>query len=128
MKEKVDALFNDTNVKKYMAFNSAFLLNDYNNDNIVKLEDKYFIMFAKGNGMKKAGINNGDTLFIKRIETPKHNSIITVMLEDGTIAVRRYLEIDGNKILRRENGRTPDLINPIFCPFGEVLSVHRKIA
>ena len=128
MKEKVDALFSDTNVKKYMAFNSAFLLNDYNNDNIGKLEDKYFIMFAKGNGMKKAGINNGDTLFIKRIETPKHNSIITVMFEDGTIAVRRYLEIDGNKILRRENGRTPDLINPIFYPFGEVLSVHRKIA
>ena len=128
MKEKVEALFSDTNVKKYMVFNSAFLLNDYDNDNIGKLEDKYFIMFAKGNGMKKAGINDGDTLFLKRIETPKHNSIITVMFEDGTMAVRRYLEIDGNKILRRENGRTPDLINPIFCPFGEVLSVHRKIA
>lgn len=128
MKEKVEALFSDTNVKKYMAFNSAFLLNDYNNDNIGKHEDKYFIMFAKGNGMKKAGINDGDTLFLKRIETPKHNSIITVMFEDGTMAVRRYLEIDGNKILRRENGRTPDLINPILCPFGEVLSVHRKIA
>ena len=34
MKEKVEALFSDTNVKKYMAFNSAFLLNDYNNDNL----------------------------------------------------------------------------------------------
>ena len=128
MKEKVDALFSDINVKKYMAFNSAFLLNDYNNDNLGKLEDKYFIMFAKGNGMKKAGIIDGDTLFLKRIETPKHNSIITVMFEDGSMAVRRYLEIDGNIILRRENGRTADLINPIFCPFGEVLSVHRKIA
>ena len=128
MKEKVDALFSDTNVKKHMAFNSAFLLNDYNNDNLGKLEDKYFIMFAKGNGMKKAGIIDGDTIFLKRIETPKHNSIITVMFEDGSLAVRRYLEIDGNIILRRENGRTPDLINPIFCPFGEVLSVHRKIA
>ncbi|MBE5757283.1 MAG: hypothetical protein E7342_05785 [Clostridiales bacterium] len=128
MKEKVEALFSDTNVKKYMAFNSAFLLNDYNNDNIGKLEDKYFIMFANGSGMKKAGINDGDTLFVKRIETPKNNTIITVMFEDGTMAVRRYLEIDGNKILRRENGRTPDLINPIFCPFGEVISVHRKIA
>ena len=128
MKEKVEALFSDTNVKKYIPFNSAFLLNDYNNDNIAKLEDKFFIMFAKGNGMKKAGINDGDTLFIKRIETPKHNAIITVMFEDGSIAVRRYLEIDGNIILRRENGRTPDLVNPIFCPFGEVLSVHRKIA
>lgn len=128
MKEKVEALFSDTNVKKYMAFNSAFLLNDYDNDNIGKLEDKYFIMFAKSNGMKKAGIIDGDTLFLIRIETPKHNSIITVMFEDGTMAVRRYLEIDGNIILRRENGRTPDLINPIFYPFGEVLSVHRKIA
>lgn len=128
MKEKVDALFSDTNVKKYMAFNSAFLLKDYNNDNLGKLEDKYFIMFAKGNGMKKAGIIDGDTLFLKRIEAPKHNSIITVMFEDGSMAVRRYLEIDGNIILRRENGRTPDLINPIFCPFGEVISVHRKIA
>ena len=128
MKEKVETLFSDTNVKKYIPFNSAFLLNDYNNDNIAKLEDKYFIMFAKDNGMKKAGIIDGDTLFLKRIETPKHNSIITVMFEDGSLAVRRYLEIDGNIILRRENGRTPDLINPIFCPFGEVLSVHRKIA
>ena len=68
MKEKVETLFSDTNVKKYIPFNSAFLLNDYNNDNIAKLEDKFFIMFAKGNGMKKAGINDGDTLFIKRIE------------------------------------------------------------
>ena len=68
MKEKVEALFSDTNVKKYMAFNSAFLLNDYNNDNLGKLEDKYFIMFAKGNGMKKAGINDGDLRYIKCLQ------------------------------------------------------------
>ena len=43
MKEKVETLFSDTNVKKYIPFNSAFLLNDYNNDNIAKLEDKFFI-------------------------------------------------------------------------------------
>ena len=41
MKEKVETLFSDTNVKKYIPFNSAFLLNDYNNDNIAKLEDKF---------------------------------------------------------------------------------------
>jgi len=86
-----------------------------------------FIMRANGKGMRKAGIDDGDLVFFKKIEIPRHNSLIAAMLEDGAVVIRRYLEIDGNQILRRENGRTPDLINPKFEAFGEVYAVHRII-
>lgn len=126
MKERIEEIFKPENITGY--FCAPCNIVDKSFFNFSKLYNKdVFIMKAQGNGMKKAGILNGDMLFFRRIKNAKHNSLISVMFEDGSIAVRRYLEIDGNKILRRENGYTPDLINPIFSPFGEIFAIHRCI-
>lgn len=126
MKERIAEIFKQENITKYLCYSCNMFEKDFSAPKETDKKD-IFVMTAKGNGMKKAGILNGDVLFIKRIEEPRHNSLVSVMFEDGSIAIRRYLEIDGNKILRRENGYTPDLINPIFSVFGEVIAIHRFV-
>ncbi len=124
MKEKIDQMINNYYNYDFIPISDAMLPKDWNAH---AKEIKGFIMVANGKGMRKAGIEDGDLVYCKRIETPRHNSLVAAKLEDGSVVLRRYLEIDGNKILRRENGKTPDLVNPVFEAFGEVFAIHRII-
>lgn len=124
MRDKIEEMINNIDNSDFIGVNNLQLPSGWT----VK-DDGFsaFVMTANGKGMRKAGIEDGDLVYCKRIDTPRHNSLIAAMLEDGSVVLRRYLEIDGNKILRRENGRTPDLVNPKFEAFGEVFAIHRII-
>lgn len=122
MKEKIDQMIKKYYDHDYIGISKIQLPREWKEDKI-----DGFVMQATGKGMRKAGIEDGDLVYCKRIDTPRHNSLVAARLEDGSVVLRRYLEIDGNQILRRENGRTPDLVNPKFEAFGEVFAIHRII-
>lgn len=70
----------------------------------------YFISTAKGNGMINAGIRDGDMVVFYRTENVPNGSVAAVSVSGGEVMCRRYMK-EGRKIrLRREDGKTPDLV------------------
>lgn len=84
-----------------------------------------FFMVCDGNGMVNAGIHDKDLLLFKVTNSPTNGSIVAAEIE-GQVMCRRYIRNGSEIILRREDGKTPDIIRK-RCKFkGELLSLVRN--
>ena len=79
-----------------------------------------FFLICDGNGMASAGIQDKDLLLFKTTDNPVDGSIVAVEVA-GKLLCRRYLKNGSYIILRREDGKTPDIIRK-RCKFkGELV-------
>ena len=86
-----------------------------------------FFMICDGNGMTNAGIQDKDLLLFKTTNKPVDGSIVAVEV-DGKVLCRRYIHHGPDIILRRDDGKTPDIIRK-RCKFkGELVSWVRNFS
>lgn len=75
--------------------------------------DKYFLVEVFGDGMRLAGIHEGDIAVFYKKSDASDGDIVAVKVDDGELECRRYLTYGGNKVrIRREDGKTPDMVIP----------------
>ena len=89
-------------------------------------EGEHFVMTAAGDGMRGAGINNGDHLVFKEQETAEDGDIVLVAKE-GSPMVRRYTKQAGKFVIRREDGETPDEDAKDYIVIGKLMTIIRKM-
>ena len=94
---------NEENVQFYVTMTGDLVGNEK-----YKEENK-FVLRATGDGMKNAGILDGDLLVFADVDKAPNESIVVVRL-NGELTCRRYYS-EGNRVrLRREDTQTPDVI------------------
>lgn len=68
-----------------------------------------FAIYVEGDGMRNAGINNGDLLICDADRTPENGDIAILILKGKPFCRRVFFEGDMIRI-RREDGETPDIL------------------
>jgi DNA polymerase V len=64
------------------------------NDALIKHPEATFLMRAKGEAMRQAGIDDDDVLLVDRALTATHGSVIVAVV-DGDLVCRRLAQRDG---------------------------------
>lgn len=85
-----------------------------------------FVAVADGNGMCKAGIFDGDLMIIDAGATPESGDIAVVMV-NGEPVCRRILFDNHSVTIRREDGRTPDIVSDTCIIMGVVVQTVRHL-
>ena len=94
---------NEENVQFYLTISRPLVENDK------YAKENKFVLRANGDGMKNAGILNGDLLVFADVDKAPNEALVVVRL-NGELTCRRYYS-EGNKVrLRREDTQTPDII------------------
>lgn len=74
---------------------------------------EYFAMYAQGDSMQDAGIDEGDLLIFERAEQPEQNRIGAFCVDNTTALCKRYKSANGNMFLISANDNyAPILIDP----------------
>ena len=95
---------NEENIQYHIVMASS----DPNKCDKYEKEEK-FVLKATGDGMKNAGLLDGDLLVFADVDEAPNEAIVVVRL-NGELTCRRYFS-EGNKVrLRREDTQTPDVI------------------
>jgi repressor LexA len=77
---------------------------------MLKNRRRYFALIVRGDSMKNAGVIDGDTVIIEKVETAKNGDIIVAMI-DGGYTLKRFFKRDENIKLQSEN----PAYYPIYC-------------
>lgn len=85
-----------------------------------------FILTAKGESMKDAGIFDGDYILVKKQDTADNGETIVALLEDEPTVTTYYKE-DGHIRLQPENSGLEPIIVPDCQILGKVSGVFRKM-
>ena len=84
-----------------------------------------YILKASGNGMRRAGILDGDYLLFDSSFEPKSGDIVHATV-NGEPMCRRYLFRDGKHYFRREDGKSGDIIPDDFAIHGVMVNLIRN--
>lgn len=71
---------------------------------------EYFAMYAKGNSMKDAGINDGDLLLFLRTNVPEQNKIGAFCIDNEYAYCKKYQSINGKIYLLSANEDYPPIL------------------
>lgn len=85
-----------------------------------------FVLDVIGDSMKKAGINDGDRVVVKRQNYADNGDIIAALIEEETTVKRFYREQD-KIVLYPENDEYKPIITNEITILGKVLSVFRRV-
>lgn len=96
------------------------------------LRSGYFLLRAKGDSMRGAGIESGDVLILRQQRTAENGEIAAVLV-DGESTLKRFYREPGSPVveLRPENSdyavQTVDLREHCFAVQGVLTGVYRGI-
>lgn len=79
---------------------------------VKQTKEDVFVIQVHGDSMINAGINNGDTLLVKKTREFKSGDIVVARSDDGTTVKRFIAEADGRAYLKPENPAYKNI--PIF--------------
>jgi repressor LexA len=79
-------------------------------NSMLKKQKRYFALIVRGDSMKGAGVLDGDTVIIEKIETAKNGDIVVAMIEDG-YTLKRFFKRNKSIKLQSEN----PAYYPIYC-------------
>ena len=78
------------------------------------LTGETFLLEVRGDSMRDAGIQDGDSVIVERNASPENGEIVAALLHDETVTVKRlYREVDeeGTRIrLKAENAAYEDIV------------------
>ena len=95
-------LFDCGNIKDYISFPKSFF---------GEQDGKCFAVKISGQGMRGAGIRDGDTCVFRETDEAKSGDIVLAGIGDEELLCRRYLRNrSGKAALRREDGKTPEAV------------------
>lgn len=86
---------------------------------------KSFVLAASGDGMRNAGIWNGDYLLFAPDVAPKSGDIVAAVVDGENMCRRVFLEGERYRI-RREDGVTPDLLTSDCVIYGVLIGLMRN--
>lgn len=72
------------------------------NEELIRNPAATFLVRVKGESMRDAGINSGDTLIVDRSVTPADRQIVVAMI-DGEFTVKRFRKRNGKIFLEAAN-------------------------
>lgn len=78
------------------------------------MSDETFVIAVSGNGMKNAGISDGDLIRLKKADHAQDGDIVYARI-GRRHTISRYLEVDGETRLYSETDE------PNFAPFVRVM-------
>lgn len=89
---------------------------------------EFFALYASGNSMINAGINDGDLLLIRKQNTAEEGQIVVALVNDET-TLKRFYKDDKNKrfILHPENEKYDDIIVEDLVIQGIVTKVLKDV-
>lgn len=73
-------------------------------------EDSYFSLYANGDSMKGAGIDDGDLLIIRRQDYARDGQIVVALVNDCETYLKRFYQEGSMITLKPENEKYPALI------------------
>lgn len=76
---------------------------------LIQNRDSTFFVRAKGDSMVGAGIFDGDLLVVDKSLAPASGTIVIAVI-DGELTVRRFIQRDGNVILKPENPAHKEIV------------------
>lgn len=82
------------------------------NEKIKQSKEEFFAIQVYGESMINAGINDGDTLLVKKTREFRSGDIVVARSDDGTTVKRFIAENDGRAYLKPENPAYKNM--PIF--------------
>ena len=92
---------------------------------------EYFGIYAKGDSMVGAGINNGDLLVFERTDVPIHNKIGAFCIDNEYAICKKYQSVNGRVILLSANDNySPIIIEPsntCFRCVGILVSIIKVV-
>ncbi|MDR1363341.1 MAG: transcriptional repressor LexA [Spirochaetaceae bacterium] len=77
---------------------------------LLKKQKRYFALIVRGDSMKEAGVIDGDTAIVEKIETAENGDIVVAMINDG-YTLKRFFRRNKNIKLQSEN----PAYYPIYC-------------
>jgi DNA polymerase V len=72
------------------------------NEELIRNPAATFLVRVKGESMRDAGIQSGDTLIVDRSVTPTDRQIVVAMI-DGEFTVKRFRKVNGHVFLEAAN-------------------------
>lgn len=89
---------------------------------------EFFALYASGNSMIDAGINDGDLVLVRKQNTAEEGQIIVALVNDET-TLKRFYKDDKNKrfILHPENEKYDDIIVEDLVIQGIVTKVLKDV-
>lgn len=89
---------------------------------------EFFALYANGDSMINAGINDGDLLLIRKQNTAEEGQIVVALVDDET-TLKRFYKDDKNKrfILHPENEKYNDIIVDDLVIQGIVTKVLKDV-
>ena len=64
---------------------------------------EHYALTVDGDSMIKAGINNGDTVIIRRADTANNGTIVVALIDDNEVTLKRFRRSGNKVILEPEN-------------------------
>jgi repressor LexA len=77
---------------------------------MLKKQRRYFALIVRGDSMTGAGVMDGDTVIIEKVETAKNGDIVVAMINDG-YTLKRFFK--RNKIIKLQSENPAHY--PIYC-------------
>ncbi|MDR2803111.1 MAG: transcriptional repressor LexA [Treponema sp.] len=77
---------------------------------LLKKQKNYFALIVRGDSMKGAGVMDGDTVIIEKIETADNGDIVVAVIDEG-YTLKRFFKRNKNIKLQSEN----PAYYPIYC-------------
>ncbi len=92
-------------------------------------EGDFFMLRAKGDSMIEAGIDDGDTVLIRKQNVAKEGQIVVALMEDEA-TLKRYYKIPGKKEYRLhpENKKYEDIIVSDLIIQGIAVKVFKDLS
>jgi repressor LexA len=80
---------------------------------MVGLQGNHYALTVDGDSMMKAGINNRDTVIIKRCETAENGAIVVALVDEEEVTLKRLRRAGGKIVLEPENDSyLPQILEP----------------
>ncbi len=91
---------------------------------LVKPNDKYFLLKARGDSMNEKGINDGDLLLVKQQNTAETGDMVVALIDDEATVKELKINDDNVILLPRSSNKThmPIILSRNFRVQGIVVS------
>lgn len=93
---------------------------------LIGTRSKVFALRVKGSSMIKAGINDGDFVFVKQQETADNSDIVVALVEDGSATVKRFFKEKDCIRLQPENDEMEPFYEKSVRVLGKVIGTYRR--
>ncbi len=91
-----------------------------------KASNESFVVIASGNGMRAAGICDGDYLLVDSQLEAQDGDIVMAKVNGEEMCRRIFLESNNRYRVRKEDGETPDIVTSDCIIYGVMIGLSRS--